>query len=234
MIWAMTIVWRNTEKTKSSELFPVVLYTTVCSYNDINTHRAVLMDDCWSRFCTCFIPTASLLVLFLVVACLCVFCLSVVIVSLAVYSSAADRLQKGLFSWTLNTSHSLRPCKKAGLLCAAGIHSVTAGVNRAQHTMSGWVSGCKGELYSTAAVHHTKDTQLTQAEQPQQLCPTVYPRPSLHTKTLFCSVLWPFKFPVVQSAHSCTTSTVFLLHQYFCCFCVAFYCTVAYVYCAAV
>ena len=74
--------------------------------------------------------------LFLVVACLCVFCLSLVVVSLAVYSSAADRLQKGLFSGTLNTSRS-RLCKKAGLLCAAGIHSVTAGVNRGQHTMSG-------------------------------------------------------------------------------------------------
>jgi len=90
----MTIVWRNTEKTKSSELFPVALYTTVYSYNDINTHTAVVIDDRWSRFCTFFITTASLLMLFLIVACLCVFCLSVVIVSLAVYSSAADRLQK--------------------------------------------------------------------------------------------------------------------------------------------
>jgi len=125
----MNVVWKITEKTKSSELFPVALYTTVYSYNDINTHRAVVIDDRWSRFCTFFITTASLLMLFLIVACLCVFCLSVVVVSLAVHSSAADRLQKDLLSGTLNTSHSLGLCKEAGLLCAAGIHSVAAGVN---------------------------------------------------------------------------------------------------------
>jgi len=184
MIWAMNVVWKITEKTKSSELFPVALYTTVYSYNDINTHRAVVIDDRWSRFCTFFITTASLLMLFLIVACLCVFCLSVVVVSLAVHSSAADRLQKDLLSGTLNTSHSLGLCKEAGLLCAAGIHSVAAGVNWGQHTMSEWVSEwVQGwTVLSCSRPSHKGHSKFTEAEQPQQLCPTVYPRPSLHTK----------------------------------------------------